>query len=69
LGTGLCGFVDPSEHGSACDGAEDFAREACGGESRGDDAEDVCAHGVASFSRCAESSMIGVACAVAIILC
>jgi len=40
LGAGFCGFVDPGEHGFAGDDAEDLAREARGGETGGDDAED-----------------------------
>ena len=40
LRTFLCGLVDPGEHGSACDLAEDLARQAGGGEAGGDDAED-----------------------------
>jgi hypothetical protein len=42
LGAGAGGFVDPGEHGSAGDDAEDFTCEAGGGEACGDDAEDGC---------------------------
>ncbi len=41
LGAGLGCGVDPGEHRAASDGAEDFAREAGGGEASGDDAEDA----------------------------
>ncbi len=39
LGAGAGGVVDPCEHGSAGDFAQDFARETGGGEARRDDAE------------------------------
>ena len=41
LRAGLRCGVDPSEHGSASDSAEDLARETGGGEAGGDDAEDA----------------------------
>ena len=49
LGAGVCGFVDPGEHGSAGDGAKDFAGEARGGEAGGDDAEDESCEAGAAF--------------------
>ena len=58
LGAGEGGAVDPGEQGLAGDLAENFAREARGGESGGDDAEDAerivrldaVRHGVRIFS-------------------
>ena len=41
LGAGAGCFVDPGEHGAACDGAEDLAGKAGGGEAGGDDSEDA----------------------------
>ena len=40
LRAGAGGFVDPGEHGTAGDLAEDLAGKARGGEAGGDDAED-----------------------------
>jgi len=40
LRAGAGGFEDPGEHGPASDDAKDFTGQACGGETRGDDAED-----------------------------
>jgi hypothetical protein len=39
LGAGDSSFVDPGEHGSAGDGAKDFAGETRGGQARRDDAK------------------------------
>ena len=39
LGACACSFEDPGEHGPACDAAEHLAREAGGGEARGDDSK------------------------------
>ena len=40
LRAGAGGLVDPGEHGSAGDLAQDFAGQAGGGEAGGDDSED-----------------------------